>query len=86
MSSRAGRSFAASRRHRGDHWPDLLSVAAERDGLDRRRQHGAWSSSRPWFGRYSGEKPLFEEAGRSAVRLEVCAVDHQALGRSTFGG
>jgi hypothetical protein len=25
-------------------------------------------------------------AAHGAVRLEVCAVDHQALGRSTLGG
>ena len=47
---------------------------------DRRTQRAASSSSHPWCVRYGGEQPLFEQAGRGAVRLEVGGVDHQLVG------
>ena len=50
-----------------------------------RRPHAASSSGRLWCVRYVGEQPLFEQAGRRPVRLEVGGVDHEPVGFAAFG-
>ena len=54
-----------------------------------------WPSQTAWslevspplgIARCSGEKPLFQQAGRGAVRLEVGAGNHQTLGQAALGG
>ena len=54
-----------------------------------------WPSQTAWslefspplsIARCSGEKPLFQQAGRGAVRLEVGAGYHQTVGQAALGG
>ena len=46
--------------------------------------HAALNSGRLSCARCSVKNPLFEQAGGRAMRLEVCAVDHDPLGLRTF--
>src|SRR5208283_1351367 len=43
-------------------------------------QRAASSSGRLWCARYVGEQPLFEQTGRSPMRLQMGGVDHQPVG------
>lgn len=42
-------------------------------------------SVRPWCARYDGEHPLFKQARRGAVGLQVRRVNHDALGIAGVG-
>jgi hypothetical protein len=61
------------------------SSALHPAGHARRRPHVAWSSGRPWFCRYIGEQPLFEQAGCYPMCLQMGGVDHGLVRLSTFG-
>ena len=52
----------------------------------RHRQCGASSSGRLLFARYDGEHPLFEQARRGAMGLQMRRIDHDALGFWPFAG
>ena len=65
---------------------DLRSGAWPQAGLDRRRLRAASSSGRLWCARYVGEQPLFEQAGRSPMRFQVCCVNHHAFRFAALAG
>lgn len=48
--------------------------------------HPQLAGQPPWCIRYIGAEPLFEQAGRHAMRLEVGGIDHQPVGTTALGG